>query len=94
MVRYAREHGVKPAARAFGTTPKTVRTWLTRWQPGSLQGLEDRSRAPKRPATHIPQEARDQAVALKRRLPSWGAARIKRHFGLSLSDKAIRKLWR
>lgn len=32
VVRYAREHGVKPAARPFGTTPKTVRKWLTRWR--------------------------------------------------------------
>jgi len=39
MVRYAKEHGIKPAARAFGTTPKTVRRWLRRWQPGSLKGL-------------------------------------------------------
>jgi hypothetical protein len=25
MVRYARRHGIKPAARHFGTTPVTVR---------------------------------------------------------------------
>jgi len=25
MIRYAQQHGVKPAARAFGATPKTVR---------------------------------------------------------------------
>ena len=28
LVRYAKEHGVKPTARDFGTTPKTVRKWL------------------------------------------------------------------
>ncbi|RKX17706.1 MAG: hypothetical protein DRP26_06500 [Candidatus Zixiibacteriota bacterium] len=48
MVRYARDHDVKPAARAFKTTPKTVRKWLKRWQPGSLRGLEDQSRAPEK----------------------------------------------
>jgi hypothetical protein len=31
LVRFANEHGVKPAARAFKTTPKTVRKWLARW---------------------------------------------------------------
>jgi transposase-like protein len=41
IVRYARDNGVKPAARAFNTTPKTVRKWLRGWQPGSLWGLED-----------------------------------------------------
>jgi len=47
MVRYAKKEGVKPAARVFGTTTKTVRKWLKRWQPGSLRGLEDQSKAPK-----------------------------------------------
>ena len=28
LVRYAQEHGVKPAAQAFGSTPKTVCKWL------------------------------------------------------------------
>jgi hypothetical protein len=41
LVRYAREHGVKPAARQFGTTVKTVRKRLRRWEPGSLRGLEN-----------------------------------------------------
>jgi transposase-like protein len=45
MVRYARDKGVKPAARVFNTIPKTVRKWLKRWQPGSLRGLEDQSKA-------------------------------------------------
>jgi hypothetical protein len=62
MVRYARDKGIKPAVRAFNTTPKTVCKWLKRWQPGSLRG--------------------------------WGALRIKRGFNLSISEKAIRKIWK
>ena len=50
MVRYARAQGIKPAARYFHTTVRTVRKWLRRWQPGSLLGLHDRSRAPLHPA--------------------------------------------
>lgn len=38
MVRYAREHDVKPCARRFSTTVKTVHKWLRRWEPGSLPG--------------------------------------------------------
>jgi transposase-like protein len=53
LVRYAREHGIKPAARQFSTTVKTVRKWLRRWEPGSLRGLEDRSRAPIHPRRGI-----------------------------------------
>jgi transposase len=49
MVRYAREFGIKPAARHLCTTIKTVSKWLRRWQPGSPRGLEDWSRAPLHP---------------------------------------------
>ena len=94
MVRFARAHGVKPAARAFGTTPKTVRKWLGRWKPGSKQGLQSLSRAPKNPARRVTEAQRQEAIALKRRLPSWGAARIKRDFGLALSEKALCRIWR
>jgi transposase-like protein len=30
MVRLAREHGVKPAARLLGCSPQTVRSWRDR----------------------------------------------------------------
>ena len=84
MVRYARDHGVKPAARAFNTTPKTVRTWLRRWQPGSLRGLEDQSRAPKSRKLKIDPRQRQKAIELKKKLKSWGALRIKREYGLKI----------
>jgi transposase len=94
LVRYAREHGIKPAARQFSTTVRTVRKWLRRWEPGSLRGLEDRSRAPHHPPRGITAGQRRRAVALKRRLPSWGASRMKRAFSLALSEKALRSIWR
>ena len=94
MVRYAREHGIKPCARHFGTTVKTVRKWLRRWQPGSLQGLHDRSRAPLHPRCGITARQRARVVELKRQLRSWGAKRIKHDFSLSLSEKAVRRIWR
>jgi transposase len=94
MVRFAQEHGVKPAARAFRTTPKTVRKWLKRWQPGSLQGLECRSKAPKSKKLKIDPKQKAKAIELKRKLKSWGAQRIKRDFDLKISEKAIRKIWR
>jgi transposase len=90
MVRYAREQGIKPAARYFHTTVRTVRKWLRRWQPGSLAGLQDRSRAPLHPRQCITAKQRARVLALKRQLPSWGALRIKRDHSLSLSERAIR----
>jgi len=32
MVTVARQQGIKPAARIFHTTAKTVRKWLRRWR--------------------------------------------------------------
>ena len=46
LVCFAREQGIKPAAREFGTTVKTVRKWLRRWEPSSLRGLADHNCAP------------------------------------------------
>jgi transposase len=94
LVRYAREHSIKAAARQFSTTVKTVRKWLRRWEPGSPRGLEDRSRTPWHPRQGITAEQRRRALSLKRRLPSWGAERMKRDFSLSLSEKALRRIWR
>jgi transposase len=93
MVRLAKEKGIKPAARLLGSTAKTVRKWLKRWIPGSLEGLQEQSRAPKNPAMRITASQRKKAIELKNQLPSWGAERIKRDFDLQISEKAIRKIW-
>ncbi|MGZ6203175.1 MAG: helix-turn-helix domain-containing protein [Thermodesulfobacteriota bacterium] len=93
MARRAKEQGIKPTARLFATTPKTVRKWLRRWQPGTLQGLEDQSRAPKHPRQPIPLHQRQYAIELKVQLRSFGAQRIKRDYDLTISEKAIRKIW-
>jgi len=94
LVRYAKEHGVKPASRQFSTTPKTVRKWLSRWNEKTLDSLEEYSRAPKNPARKIIPEIRQRVVELKRKLPSWGAQRMKRDFDTPISEKSIRRIWR
>jgi transposase len=93
LVRYARKHGVKPAARQFRTTPKTVRKWLARWTPGTKRGLQSQSRAPKNPARRITEAQRQEVIALKRRLPSWGAERLRQLYALTVSEKSIRAIW-
>jgi len=94
MVRLAQKEGIKPAARSFATTPKTVRKWLRRWQPNTFEGLEDQSRAPLHPKHPIDPVQRQKAISLKKDLRSFGAARIKRDYHLCISEKAIRKIWR
>jgi len=94
MVQYALEKGIKPTAKAFNTTPKTVRKWLNRWKEKGISGLIDQSKAPKNPKRYITQEQKDLAIKLKKEFPSFGAKRLKRDFALSLSEKAIRKIWK
>jgi len=72
LVVYAKEHGIKPTARVFETTPKTMRKWLRRWEPGSMKGLSDQSKAPKKPRIYITREQRKQVIELKKTLPSFG----------------------
>ena len=43
MVKYALEHGMKPAARQFETTVKTVKKWVKRFREDSKEGLLNRN---------------------------------------------------
>lgn len=94
MLRYAREHGIKPAARLFGTTPGTVRKWLRRCPDPSPEELIDMRTQRKIRPSKIPLREKRKALALKRKYPSFGSMRIKRQFKLNISDKAIRKIWK
>jgi len=94
MVQYARKDGNKPAARVFGTTPKTVRKWRRRYEQEGYAGLVERSRAPTNPAKKITPRMRNRVIDLKRKLRPFGAERIKRDFDLPTSVKAMRRIWR
>ncbi len=65
LVGYARQHGLKPAAR------RTVRKWLRRYQQEGPSGLVGRSRAPHRQARQTPRELEHQVVALRRQLSTF-----------------------
>jgi transposase len=94
MCRYTVRYGVKPTARHFGTTVKTVRKWLSRWDGESLEGLEDRSRAPRSCPHRIAGEVEERIVVLRTMLPTWGARRLKRDFDLLCSEQAIARVLR
>ena len=93
MVLYARNHGVKPAAQAFGATPKTVRKWLRRFD-GTVASLESRSRRPHRQPRKLSAAAERKIVELKKKVRSWAARRLKDQFELPYSVKAIRRVCR
>ena len=48
MVDYAMEHGMKPAAREFNTTVKTVKKWVKRFREDPENGLLSRPTTPKK----------------------------------------------
>lgn len=91
LVQHAKEHGIKPTARLYKTTVRTVRKWLRRFD-GSLESLRSRSRRPHTSPNRIPVELEQKIIALRKKMPGWGAARLKRDFGLQCSEKAISRL--
>lgn len=91
MVRMAKTEGVGPTARAFQTTPKTVRKWLARFD-GSLDSLAERSRRPRHSPNKTPEEDEKSILAAKKKLPNWSARRLKTDLGLPYSVKVIRRV--
>ena len=59
-----------------------------------MDGLEEQSRAPKNPSIRITKTQRNKVIELKKKMPSFGAKRLKPDYNLTLSDKAIRKIWK
>ena len=94
LVQHARQHGIKPTARAFTTTVPTVRKWLRRYQQHGPSGLREHSRAHHHCPHKTSPEIEQQVLALRQKLPTFGAARLKREFDLTVSHMAIQRIWR
>src|ERR1700757_5404683 len=82
LVHYARRQGIKPAAQAFATTVPTVRKWLRRYQQHGPSGLRELSRAHHDCPHKTPLALEQQVIALRQKLPTFGASRLKREFDL------------
>ena len=94
MVSSAIELGVKPTARAFGTTPKTVRLWRDRYLAEGPPGLEDKSRRPYTCPHKTSAVAEAQVLAQRRKTPGFSARRLKYEFDLTPSIGAIGRILR
>jgi transposase len=94
MVIHARVHGVKPTARAYATTPKTVRKWLVRFIEDGYQALDDMSRRPHRSPRAVPEDDAKHIVKLRTKYKRLGADQVKILEDLTISSKTIRKIWR
>ncbi len=93
LVDYARQQGIKAAARIFQTTVPTVRKWLRRYQQAGPSGLLAHSRAPKYQPRKTPLPLEQQVVALRRQLPTFGARRLICEFDLPLGHSALERIW-
>ena len=92
MVQYAKQHGVKPAARAFHTTPKTVRKWLQRYQQERLAGLNELPRIPLSCPHKIPVALERKIVRLRKQFPFMGAQRLQQEHHLPCSHQAVARV--
>jgi transposase len=94
LVESVRQRGIKPTAQLFATSTLTVRKWWRRYQQQGPSGLKELTRVPH----HCPHKAsaqiEEQVLALRRKLPTFGAARLKREFDLTVSHMAIQRIWR
>ena len=94
MVIYALEHGVKPTARTYDTTPKTVRKWVARFKQGGYQALEDLSRRPNHSPNALADKESAHIVKLRKKYKRLGAEQVKVLENIERSAKTIRKTWR
>ena len=94
LVTYARQHGLKAAARAYRTTVPTARKWVRRYQGQGLKGLQELSRAPPSCPHKITGELVQRGLDLRRRLPTFGARRLQREWDLPLGHGAIERILR
>ena len=88
--------GLEPRAGAFGCYAPAVtqEKWLRRFQQLGLKGLREHSRAHLQCPHKTSPEIEQQVLALREKLPTFGAARLKREFDLPISHMAIQRIWR
>jgi transposase len=94
LVESVKERGIKPTARLFVTSALTVRKWWRRYQQHGPSGLKEHSRAPHHHPLKTPPAVAQQVLALRRQLPTFGAARLKREFDLPINHMAMQRIWR
>lgn len=98
LVEEALEKGIKPTARKYGTTVKTVRKWVRRYEAEKKAGLEERSRRPHRSPRATPLWVRCKLVQEVKRLQERGkrksAARLRRELELPVSLPTVLKILR
>lgn len=93
LVRYAQQHGNKPAARHYGCHVETVREWRKRFECEGTGGLANKSRAPHTCPHKISGEVEEQIVQKREEAPCYGPKRLKFfNPSLKVSEGAIYRI--
>jgi len=92
MVRYAISDGIKLAARAYASTPKTVRKWLNRYKQERLAGLNELPRIPLFCPHKTPAAMERRIINLRKQYPFMGAKRLKDEHELPCSHSVIGRI--
>ena len=92
MVTKAEKISISEAARYYGTTRKTVRKWVKRYDLYGLRGLKDQKRIPQHIPHKMKQEDEIRIIELRKRHPSWGARRLKERYKLKPSYSGIHRV--
>ena len=92
IIKSVQAIGVKPTARLFATTTKTVRKWMSRYQQERLTGLNELPRIPHRCPHKTSPTLEVKVVGLRKQFPFKGSKRLKREHNLPCSHEAIRRI--
>jgi putative transposase len=95
VIQWYEEHGskVRLTARHFGFSPDTISRWTRAYAIGGIQGLEPKSRRPRRVRqSEIPPSTVQRIQALREQYPRWGREKLRvllAREGIILSAKSI-----
>jgi transposase len=87
IVRYAQQHGTKPAARHFGASKNTVKKWLKAFEESGTGGLANKSRAPLTCPHKTPKEMEEKIIEKRKAMPCYGPRTLK-YFNPSITASA------
>jgi transposase len=93
LISYAKHHGIRAAAEAFGCSRNTARKWLRRHAKEGRKGLHGKSRRPHTCPHKVPQKEEKQIVKLRKQTGA-GAARLRYEWGVQRSEGAIKRILR
>ncbi len=94
LVESAKQRGIKPTARLFGTTVPTVRKWLRRFQQHGPSALVALPRVRHHQSQKTPPATEARLLELRKTLPTFGSRRLIREFDLPISHRALERIWR